>query len=68
MVTDVALLSSVAALTSVTLPESVHRNMVAPLRWMTSPFTGGGVGDGNWWRLPGGLDVSSTAAFCAGRR
>ena len=70
LVTDMALLSSVAALNSVTSPDFVHQNMAYPLRWMTSLFPdrdGDGGGESSWWRPPCGLDVS-TAASCAARR
>jgi len=67
-----ALLSSVAALNSVTSPDFVHQNVAYPLRWMTSLFPdrdgGGGGGERGCWRRPGGLDVSSTAASCAAHR
>ena len=67
LLADVALLSSIAALTSMTTPDSAHHNMVAPFHSMTSLFPGGGGGESSWWRLAG-LDLSSIAASSAGRR
>jgi len=69
MVTDMALLSSVAALHSMTSPDSVHYDAMSPMRWMTSLFPGcigdGASGEGSWWRLGG---MSSATVSTAGRR
>jgi len=69
LITDTALLSSIAAFNSATLTDSLHHDMMSPLRWVTSLFPGsaGGVEGGSWWR-PGDLGMSSAAVFSAGRR
>ena len=67
LLADMALLSSIVALSSLATPDSLRHNMAAPFRSMTSLFPGGGGGQSSWWRL-GDLDLSSTAASNAGRR
>jgi len=60
---DPSLLSSVASHDSTTLSDSlIYRDVLSPLRWMTSLLPGTGLDGASWWRLAsGGLGMSSSA-------